>query len=34
MKDENGKGREKAQDFQPEELVGVLDGTRFRNWRH
>jgi hypothetical protein len=29
MEDENGKGREKAQDFQPEELVGFLAGNRF-----
>jgi hypothetical protein len=29
MKDENGKGREKAQDFEPEELVGFLAGNRF-----
>jgi hypothetical protein len=34
VKDENGKGRKKAQDLQPEELVGFLAGKRFRNrWR-
>ena len=33
MEHENGKGREKTQDFQPEELVGFLDDEGFRNRR-
>ena len=33
MEHENGKGGEKTQHFQPEELVGFLAGDRFRNRR-